>query len=386
MSTSLFDDDLYKFTMQQAVLELYPDAVAQYRFKNRGEQKFNREFITRLNLAIKGMGDIKAPNDQLEQFSKLRFVKPWYVEYLKNYRYEPDQVRATLDNYDDLNIIIDGPWHSTILWEVKLMALVSELYFSTIDLDWDLTDQKERIYSKGNQLTLGVANYADFGTRRRRSRKTQEIIVDSLFEYNGRFLGTSNVEMALKHNSNPIGTMAHEWAQGISVLESLNHANKYMLKQWAKVYLADLGIALTDTYMDHAFFQDFDMHMAKVYDGVRHDSGNPFEFTKRVVCHYKSLGINPEYKSIVFSNGLDVTEALSIADYCNKLKINCAFGIGTHFTNDFINTKTGKKSPSLNMVIKLWRMNGCPVVKLSNNPGKASGELNAVERMKAIYS
>ena len=177
----------------------------------------------------------------------------------------------------------------------------------------------------------------------------------------------------------PIGTMAHEWVQAISALESINHANRYMMERWAEFYDGNLGIVLTDTYGLRAFLVDLSPRLAKLFDGVRHDSGCPFEFTDRMVALYKAYGINPQHKTIVFSDGLDVDQALKIRQYCLQRGIGFSFGIGTHFTNDF------EGSPPLNMVIKLWSINGMPVVKLSEDVGKANGSPKAIEAVRTIY-
>jgi nicotinate phosphoribosyltransferase len=214
------------------------------------------------------------------------------------------------------------------------------------------------------------ASFAEFGTRRRRSYAIQDKVIQAFQTYGG-FNGTSNVHFAMKYNLKPIGTMAHEWIMGVSALEGLRHANFHALQNWVRVYNADLGIALTDTFGTPAFFKNFNMRLAKLYDGVRHDSGDPFEFADKVIEHYKSLGIDPMSKVIVFSDGLNVEKCLEIAKYCNG-KIRFSFGIGTHFTNDF------EGSPALNMVIKIWMCDGVHVVKLGDGTGKTMGDPDAV--------
>jgi len=187
------------------------------------------------------------------------------------------------------------------------------------------------------------------------------------------------VHFAYKYNLNPIGTMAHEWVQAISALESLNHANRFMLKAWTDVYNGKLGIALTDTYGTDAFFKDFDLKYAALFLGVRHDSGDPIVFANKVIAHYKKLNIDPKTKIIVFSDGLTADKAVEIQQHCDKIGIPCSFGIGTSFTNDFDN------SPALNMVIKLWTLNDSPIVKLSDVPSKANGMEQAIEMMRFMY-
>ena len=375
---SMFDDDLYKFTMQQAVLKLYPDAQATYRFKNRGEQNLNgSKFISLLQKEIDNLGELRATDDELEKFSKLPFVEPWYVDYLKNYRYDTSQVVVSTE--PDLRINITGPWHSSILWEVKLMASISKSYFELEKEEglWSMDGQKDKLQRKTDILASGVCQYADFGTRRRRCYDIQDLVVQEFKKYHG-FAGTSNVHLAFKHDLNPIGTMAHEWVQAISALESLNHANRVMLEKWCDVYGSDLGIALTDTFGTEAFFRDFDMRYAKLFDGVRHDSGDPFEFADKMVAHYKKLRINPGHKTIVFSDGLNAEMAVKIKKHCVELGINCSFGIGTAFTNDFA-------TPALNIVVKLWSINDFNIAKLSDIAGKENGDPAAIQLYKMVY-
>lgn len=376
MINSIFDDDLYKFTMQQAILKLYPDAVAKYRFTNRGNQCFNDNFISLLKKQINNLEELRALDKELNQFSKLPFVHPWYIEFLKNYRYNASQIELFLDNNKNLQLEIKGPWYSTILWEVKLMALISQCFFELED-SWSMDGQQEKIKTKIHKLASAQCKYADFGTRRRRNYDIQDLVVSNVMNYH-HFVGTSNVHLAFKYNLRPIGTMAHEWVQGISALESLNHANRVMLKRWADIYDSDLGIALTDTFGTDAFFNDFGLRFSKLFDGVRHDSGDPFVFTDKVIKHYQKFRINPQHKTIVFSDGLDADKAINIKQYCDSVGIDCSFGIGTNFTNDF-------QTPALNMVIKLWSINDVPVVKLSDVPTKANGDSEAVKVVKWLY-
>ena len=195
------------------------------------------------------------------------------------------------------------------------------------------------------------------------------------------FVGTSNVYLAMKYGVKPIGTMAHEWIQGHCVLGGIRHANRYALDAWTRVYRGNLGIALTDTYGTNAFLEDFDTYLAKLFDGVRHDSGDPFRFVDKIVAHYKKLGINPRSKTIVFSDNLKPTTCIALLHYCEDNDICCSFGIGTNFTNDF------PLSPlkALNMVIKLVRLNGIPVVKLSDDLGKIIGDPDMVRVIRYLY-
>ncbi len=369
---SLLDTDLYKFTQQQAVLQLYPDAEVTYRFKNRGNQVLGERVLERLQEELASISEVSLTQDEFDYLNDLRFLKPGYLAYLKNYRFDPNQVHAWLEN-GSLALKISGPWVETILWEVPLMAMISQIYFE--ENGDDLSNAQAQAQNKARRLDH-KCHFADFGTRRRRSLAVHRDVVGGLMVAD-TFTGTSNVLLAKEFGLRPIGTMAHEFIMGVSALESLRHANRYALRKWKEVYTGDLGIALTDTFGSTAFWKDFDRELAKVYDGVRHDSGDPIEFGHAAIAHYESLGIEPSGKKIVFSDGLNVKKALKIAEAFADV-VTPFFGIGTHFTNDFA-------SPALNMVIKLRTVNDIPVVKLSDEPGKETGQDCAVGVAKWIF-
>lgn len=375
---SILDTDLYKLTMQKAILRYKPGVPVQYKFNNRRKEgKFNADFLAALQREIHTeMAERRLTDDEAEWLSK---TIPWigedYISYLANYRFNPDQLSVRLTD-GELGIDITGPWEETILWEVPLMAVISELYFKHCDTNWkyDEADQRKRAEEKG--FLLSEYPFTDFGTRRRRSFETQDLIVSVLKEFmtpmGKRGLnGTSNVYLAKKYGLKPIGTMAHEWIMGVSALEGLRHANRHALRIWSQVYDGNLGIALPDTFGTAAFFEDFDGYLARLFDGVRHDSGDPYEFGEKVVAHYQKLRINPMHKHIWFTDGLDVQQAMMIANHF-QFKINVGFGIGTNLTNDFPGSKP------LNMVIKLVKCGGTPVVKLSDTPTKAIGDRDAL--------
>ena len=380
MITSILDSDLYKFSMQQAVLELYPDAEVTYKFINRGTQRFGYKFLEALKNEIAKMATLSLSDEEYKWVkTACPYFKPAYLEYLKNYKFNPSEVEAHIRKNGDLSIVISGKWHSTILWEVPLLALVSEVYFSTIKTEWKTDRQKERAAQKGKALFDADVKFADFGTRRRRSFDIQDSVVEQLVKSGkGSCLGTSNMFLAMKYNVRPIGTQAHEFIQAVSALESLNHANRFAMERWLEVYPDDLGIVLTDTYGSEAFFSEFNSVLAKRYEGVRQDSGDPIEFGNSAIWHYEKLGIDPMTKTIIFSDSLNVEKAISINKYfAGKIKI--AFGVGTHFSNDFDN------SPALNIVIKLYSVNDFPVVKLSDVEGKETGDSGAIKAVKWIY-
>ncbi len=372
MITSILDNDLYKFTMQQAVLELHPDVSVTYEFINRSpSDRFNREFFGALTEAVGAMSRLELQQDErLFLQAHCSYLKPAYLDYLENYRYDPCEVDARMDDGGGLSIEIRGPWHRTILWEVPLLAIVSQLHGSYVDTDWTSDGQLEKIEAKSGTLRRAGCVFADFGTRRRRNHATQDLVVGALRDNPG-FVGTSNVHLAHVHRLRPIGTMAHEWIMAHSILSGLRHANRFALEAWCRVYNALLGIALTDTYTTGAFFDDFDTYYARLYDGVRQDSGCPLEFTDRTIEHYRKLRIDPTIKTIVFSDGLTPESAVRLNEHCAD-RIRCSFGIGTNLTNDF------EGSGALNIVIKLTSVDGVPVVKLTDDPSKATGRADAL--------
>jgi len=376
MITSILDNDFYKFTQQNAVLKCYPGVCAQYRFQNRRpEGKFTPKFLQALEEQIQNMQTlILSDQEEIWLKEKLPILDSQYLAYLRSYRYDPSEVTVRL-NHGELELEINGLWERTILWEVPLMALISEIYFKYCDTNWSYEHQTNRLQNK--LITLKSVTFADFGTRRRRSKETQDLVIREIWKEQKRnrdiaFLGTSNLYFAKQYHLYPIGTMAHEWIMAVSAIEGLIRANYHALQAWKRVYRGRLGIALTDTFGSEVFFRDFDYELSRSFDGVRHDSGDPISFIKKVIEHYKSMNIDPLTKMIVFSDGLSALQAHNIFHWFND-RIKCVFGIGTHLTNDF------EYSPALNMVIKMSSCNGIPVVKLSDVPTKQSGDPDALQ-------
>lgn len=381
---SVLCTDLYKLTMAQAILSQYPYAQAEYVFRNRGDlfifekEGFSPdEFEAKLRDAVAELSELALTADEEEWLkTNCRFLTPAYLEYLRNYRFKPEEVEILNDN-GNLWIHIRGPWHSTVMWEVPLMAIISELYFKHIDTNWKWDREAYQVKTK-QKAELISHPFAEFGTRRRRSYEVQDATVEAL--KGTCCVGTSNVHLAMKYGMKAIGTHAHEWASAVAILDTMNHPNRAMMDRWNRVYKGDLGIALTDTFGTDSFLRDFDLHWAKLYDGIRHDSSDAIEFANKMIAHYKKLGIDPLSKVIIFSDGLNAKKAAEIRDYCEG-KIKCSFGIGTHFSNDFAD----QGSKALNIVIKLWSINGTPAVKLSDTPTKAIGDPDAIRVMRWIH-
>jgi nicotinate phosphoribosyltransferase len=397
---SLIDNDLYKFTMQQGVVELFQREWVRYNFINRGKTIFPDGFALRLRQELKKMEQLKLQRAESDFLTRRcgSFLKPTYIDFLKSYQYDSSEIGITQDTTGELVVTIEGYWYRTILWEVPLMALISELYFQMTGKPIMNRDERQKNnIEKGKKFHTNGMKVADFGTRRRYSYDNQlEVVQDlqSCFNNGDPFLvGTSNVHIAMKCNLQPIGTHAHEWFMFHAVHYGYTMANYRGLENWVKVYEGDLGIALSDTFTSEVFFRTFDKKFAKLFDGVRHDSGDPFEFATKVVAHYKSLGIDPSSKTIVFSDGLNTDLAVELHKFCRDLgikaaatsplaperAIKCSFGIGTHFTND-----VGVKA--LNMVIKIVQVKvgdlWIDTVKLSDNPIKHTGTEEEIKLCK----
>ena len=380
---SILDNDFYKFTMQHGVIKLFPRAKAKYRFINRGKHLFPEGFDIALKDAVERMAGLRLSHAEKEYLAKTcPYLDPIYLDFLQGYCYNPEEVTIQQKGHD-LSVSVEGYWYRTILWEVPIMAMICELYYELNHLKHISNDQiidinREKIekYSK-----LGVT-IAEFGTRRRHSYSVHSLVVQSLKEFGGNtFVGTSNVHLAMKYQTKPIGTHAHEWFMFHAAKYGFKMANSLGLEHWTSVYRGDLGIALADTYTTDIFFEQFDKKFSKLFDGVRHDSGDPLEFAAKTIAHYESMGINPLSKTIIFSDALNYDKVARITDYCRD-KIGMSFGIGTNFTND-----VGLQP--LNIVIKMTE--ACPenqpwipVVKLSDEKGKYTGDEKMIHLAKEI--
>ena len=370
---SILETDLYKITMQNAVLKLYPRAEVRFKFFNRGKTIFPKGFDQRLRDELNCMSRLKMTKSEKEFLTLKcgRYLDPAYIDYLSTYQFNPEEVKITQTG-GVLDIDIEGLWYRTILWEVPLMALISELYFVMTGAT-PLPEEELHIINrtKIEKYNLLDVKIAEFGTRRRYSFENHDRVLNDYLKYStNTIVGTSNVFMAYKYNITPIGTHAHEWFMFHAAKYGFHQANKEALEAWVRVYRGDLGTALSDTFTTEAFFKCFDTMFAKLFDGVRHDSGDPLAFADKVINHYKKLNINPLTKTIVFSDGLNYNEVEKITRYCRG-RVLFSFGIGTDCTND-----VGVKP--LNIVIKMTYANPdilewIPCIKLSDSPGKHTG-------------
>lgn len=383
--TTILDNDFYKFTMQQAVVKLFPNAKAKYSFINRGKHSFPEGFALALRASIEKMAELKmSTEEKLFLKNNCPYLDPTYLDFLQGYRYDPNEI--VIDQLDDnLSVSVEGYWYRTILWEVPIMALICELYYKMTDTTRIGDEQvQERTTNKIEKYKKLGVTIAEFGSRRRYSYDVQDLVVKALKKSGGNsFIGTSNVHFAFESNAKPIGTHAHEWFMFHGAKYGFKMANAMGLENWTQVYQGDLGIALTDTFTTDVFLQQFNKKFSKLFDGVRHDSGNPFEFADKIINHYTAMGINPLSKTIIFSDGLDYDKVEKIAEYC-KGRIGVSFGIGTNFTND-----VGPKA--MNIVIKMTEItddneNWIGVVKLSDEKMKHTGTPTMITLAKTILN
>lgn len=364
---SLLDTDLYKFNMNQVMFHKHTDLIGEYHFKCRNKGvTWTEEMFDEINEQIDHLCTLTFKEDELNYLRSIRFIKDDYVEFLRLWRPLRDYVKTELSDDGELSIIVKGPLFSAMQFEIYLLEIVNEVYFRMRFGYEDLRDSaKERLNAKIEAFKSGKYNFnfAEFGCRRRLSRAWQDTVVRKLIE-TGHCVGTSNVYLAMKYNVKPIGTYAHEFVQmyqGISKIP-LAYTNYYAMKDWFNEYNGDNGIALTDTLTTDLFLLDFDYLQASTYTGLRHDSGDPYEWGEKVIQHYKDLGIDQKTKTLLFSDSLDFDKAEQIYQYF-KDKCKVSFGIGTYCSND-------TSALPLNIVIKLQYVNGKPVAKLSDVEGK----------------
>ena len=368
--SSLLDTDLYKFSMMQVVLHQYPAAHAEYRFKCRNPGVNLAPYIDEIRAELDALCSLRFTEAELDYLRTWRFIKSDFVDFLALFQLNTKYVEiapSPLQN-GEIEIRIRGPWLHTILFEVPLLAIVNEVYFRNVYPDLDLGEGRRRLREKIALLRdtpdFSDCRIADYGTRRRFSREWHREVVTTLNEGLGAQLtGTSNVLLAWQSGLRPLGTLAHEYLQAHQALgPRLRDSQVAALEAWAKEYRGDLGIALSDVYGLTAFLRDFDMYFCKLFDGTRHDSGDPFSWGERVLAHYEANRVDPRSKVLVFSDGLDIPKVMQLYQHFRG-RCQLAFGVGTNLTNDVGPTP-------LNIVIKMVRCNGQPVAKLSDSPGK----------------
>jgi nicotinate phosphoribosyltransferase len=377
---SLLDTDLYKMTQGQVVFFDFPNVWVHYSFTNRGGTQFPPGFADALNSELRELNHLRMSPRESRWMKLLPYFRSAYVEWFSGYQFNYNEVNVNQTG-GDLSIDIDGFWYRTIHWEVVLMAMVSELYFKMTGQVM-APDSFKKIDIKASKLENAECFWSDFGTRRRFSFEVQNEVVARMKHYKG-FLGTSNPYLAMIHGVSPIGTSAHEATMAMQAIYGVHNSNRKWLEHWYNFYRGELGIALTDTITTDVFLKDFDSLIARIYDGTRHDSGDPYIWGEKIINHYKKLGINPLTKNLVFSDGLDTDKFIDISKAFAPRVHRVVGGIGTHFTND-----VGNNVKPLNIVIKLSTVSfdvsspSIGVVKLSDTPGKHNGTPEDIANVK----
>jgi nicotinate phosphoribosyltransferase len=383
---NLLDTDFYKLTMMQAVLHNYPNVEVEYEFRCRNHEDLT-PYLAEIRYQIEQLADIAITADQLAFLERIAFIKADFIRFLSLFRFNLRYVRSSIEN-GELCIRLRGPWLHVILFEIPLLAIVSEVRNRYRYREVHLEQVSERLYQKLDWLKAEACSselkgfqLADFGTRRRFSYRVQEQVVNILkHDFPGTFVGTSNVHLAREYDLKPIGTMAHEWLMAHQQLgPRLIDSQSAALDCWVREYRGLLGIALTDCISMDAFLVDFDLYFAKLFDGLRHDSGDPLQWAEKAIRHYEKLGIEPLSKTLIFSDGMTLPSALQLYRALHG-RINLSFGIGTNLTCDIPGVEAS------NMVIKMITCNGHPVAKISDTLGKTQcHDENFISYLKHVF-
>ncbi|MEJ8811307.1 nicotinate phosphoribosyltransferase [Variovorax ureilyticus] len=377
---SLLDTDLYKFTMMQVVLHHFPGARVEYRFKCRNPGVDLAPFAGQIREEVRHLCSLQFKDAELGYLRSMRFIKSDFVDFLGLFRLNEKYINIIPLPSGELDIRIRGPWLHTILFEIPVLAIINEVYFRNTQPKPDFAEGRRRLDAKIAQLQqdgLADLKIADYGTRRRFSNEWHEEVLRTLSDKLGavtsppprglaklpQFAGTSNVLYAMKLGLIPLGTMAHEYLQACQALgPRLRDSQVYGFEVWAKEYRGDLGIALSDVYGMSAFLRDFDLYFCKLFDGARHDSGDPFQWGERMLAHYVANRVDPQTKTLIFSDSLTVPRTIELYQQFRG-RCQLAFGIGTNLTNDL-------GYEPLQIVIKMIACNDQPVAKLSDTPSK----------------
>ncbi|MBO7360647.1 MAG: nicotinate phosphoribosyltransferase [Clostridia bacterium] len=366
---SLLDTDLYKFNMDQVIFHRHTDLCGQYYFKCRNEGVvFTREMADEIGEQVDHLCSLRFRKEELDYLRSIRFIKNDYVEFLRLWHPIRDYVSVGLGPGGELSVTVDGPLFSAMQFEIYLLEIINEVYFRmSYDYESLRRSAEERLDAKIRAMKDGTYTFrfAEFGCRRRLSREWQDEVVRRFVTETSNCVGTSNVYLAMKYNITPIGTYAHEFVQMYQGIDSipLAYTNHYAMKDWYAEYDGDNGTALTDTVTTDLFLLDFNRSMVNNYTGVRHDSGDPYEWGEKIIAHYEKYGVDPRTKLLLFSDSLDFDRAQKLYDHFRD-RAKVSFGIGTFVSND-------TAEEPLNIVIKLQYVNGRPVAKLSDAPGKA---------------
>ena len=378
---SVLDTDLYKFTTSYAYSKLYPRAYGQFRFIDRGKTTYPQGFAEELKKELQEMSKLALTKDEASfLYRELPYLPPTYIDFVRGFRFDPEEVKVEQDAEGHLSIIAEGLLYRVTLWETPILALVSELYYKMLGAQPDMEYTERTIISKARKLAEHGITFSMFGMRRRFSAAIEDRVTELLKEHAAGYLfGTSNVYYAYKHGLRVSGTHPHEWIQFHGAMFGYKMANYMAMEDWINVYDGDLGTVLTDTYTTDVFMRNFSKKHAMLFTSLRHDSGDPLQFTEKVIARYRELRVDPTIKYIIFSDGLDPERTIEIANYC-KGRIGASFGIGTNFSND-----VGNGVRPMNIVMKLWKCKMTekerwnPCVKLSDVDGKHTGEPEEIE-------
>lgn len=383
------DDDLYKFSMCVAVIDNYPRAHVLYEFVDRNNTVYPDGFDKLVMEQIIYLENLRITDEEIFFMRrKCRYIPEWFYRYLKGFRFSRDWVKCSQDEDGHLHITFEGAWSDTILLEVKVLAIVSELYYMVVGQDSEMNYEEyyNRSVRKAERLLEAGCVYSDFGTRRRASFQAEDTVIramvdtQKLHQWKGKFVGTSNVYLAMKYNLTPVGTMAHEFVCAIGAMFGPQMANHIAMNAWRKTFRGALGTYLYDSYGWDNFSYNFSEDFANLFKGLRIDSGDNRQQLMKIVHKYRQLNIDPHTKQVIFSNALDTDRAIEIQKYASR-EVLPSFGIGTHFTNDFPGIAP------MNIVIKLvaakitesWPFYN-DTCKLSEDHGKHTGKPEVIQR------
>lgn len=383
---SILENDLYKFSMSYYYQIMYPEALGTFTFKDRNNMKFDEKFLDVLKNEFQALTTLNLTDNECEwAIENISYIPRHYWEWLKTFKFDNNKINVWLDEEKHLNIEVTDVIYKVTMYEIPILAIVSESYYKYNNIK--LTDVNQQLIKPLRQKILiskeNNFTFAEFGMRRRLSHDVEDKVCETLSKECPNCAGTSTVYFAKKYGLKPIGTMGHECIMLTASYTSPLEANYIVMENWSKVYDGNLGTFLTDTYTVDEFLRQFSRKLAKLYDGVRHDSGCPFEFGEKIIKKYESYGINPMSKTIIFSDALTFEKCAELKKYFEN-RINVSFGIGTNLTNDFSDIKP----MNIVMKIKEFQINprqpkyGC--VKLSDNPTKAIGNPIDIEIYKKM--
>ena len=381
MIYSLLDTDLYKLTTSYAYMVKFPNAECTFTFKDRNRIKRTKKFLEKFKKHLKEYCEntrltLKELN-WLINGHRIDFIASYYWEWLYSFRFEFDKIKVYLDEDGVLCMEVTDKCYKASLYEIPCMFAIPEVNNEDKEINWELTISKLA-------LKVALANkegmlFSEFGTRRRFNYEVQNRVCSYLKQHSKTCVGTSNVHFAMKYDMKPIGTHPHEWFMFHGAQYGYKNANYMALENWVDIYDGSLGTALSDTFTTDVFFRNFSLKLAKLFDGIRQDSGDEYEFTDKTIEFYKSKGIDYHSKTIVFSNALDFPKAIEILKYCREKGIKCSFGIGTNLTCD-VYDMNGNKYKAENIVMKMsrCRMNSNQpwylTIKISDDLGKHMGD------------